>query len=429
MSHERLPQVLPLICNSHAATATASTPTSASSTLVLAPSSRTSVQGMWPVMSRGGGSSLTPGQIAGVVVASVGGFAIILLCILWLLRRHRKIRRESSGHSHEWDFVPVVPARRGSEATSRSVWRLSGIVGLFKKATSSNGSRWGSTAEKSPLTGDRDRDFACQGDVSADTPMMIENSSPARMFTAQRQSPVISRYGTAGNDSPHPRPSEISPYSDRIRQVAVEKSPLLGEEEAANSQLDQPETSAGDAEGGPSFRTPEIPAGFAGAAAATGLLYNVEDHWTGSPYSRRSGSPVKRAQGYPQLRVPDTEQSSGSSSPARQFSLRRKPPPVLSEFAWLRGQTSDLVGTSSSNRTNGTNTGVSTSSSSQGPSRSGYESGSYQSARAHLQVDDPGAAHSRQTSANDQSPNLSELFYTSKWSDLSYASFGLGTEV
>jgi hypothetical protein len=85
----------------------------------------------------------------------------------------------------------------------------------------------------------------------------------------------------------------------------------------------------------------------------------------------------------------------------------------LSEFAWLRGQMADLGGTSSSHLTDGTGADLSTASSSLGPSRSGYESRSYQSANAQLQVDDGRHAHSRQTSANDQSPNLSELFYTS----------------
>lgn len=170
---------------------------------------------------------------------------------------------------------------------------------------------------------------------------------------------------------------------------------------------------------GRDYHTPVMPSGWAGAAAATGLLHGVGETWSGTPSTQASPARGERPpRAYPSFRISGT--STPPESPPPPIRRNRRGVPILSEFAWMRGRSDNFGGTASTNDSGSGSGGTgATRSSAGGTTNSG--SGSRSGGATGSSGLEPGGSEnqhsrgSRGTSMNDASPNISELFYNSEY--------------
>lgn len=368
-------------------------------------------------------SNLSGGQIAGIVVGCLAALLLLLLLLLCALRR-RRLQRDASGASHEWDLAPAANStwnsrRRSSAGTGGSrggLWGLAGLVGISSTTTgspSTGGDRRGSgmdEKEKGMVGGmGAVREAREDGEGFEGMAMMDERASPRSIFpTVRGRGTEYAAVGAAGAGA------VAAAGMARSRSGGSgERGELLGDpfEEPGEGERDEADIAGeeedvfGDQQQG--LRTPDMRGGdWAGAAAATGLLHNVEGDWTGTPSTHAGPSPGRRSpKVYPSFRISGT--SDVDSLPPRP-PRRTTGPPMLSEFAWMRGRPGVLGDTASTN-TSG-NTGTQSSGSGTGTGSRSGGSGVGTGSSGFAAGDSRG---SRGTSSMNASPNVSELFHNS----------------
>jgi hypothetical protein len=277
----------------------------------------------------------------------------------------------------------------------------------------------GSSTEGSPSTG-RGEKGEKYGDIGAvrevvedgegfeGMAMMDESASPASIFPTVRGRGAGGGYAAVGGAAGAVAAGRSASGGTR---GSGEQGGLLDPFEEREVEEDEDDEFRGEER---DYRTPVMPSGWAGAAAATGLLHGVGETWSGTPSTQ--ASPARRERpprDYPSFRISGT--STPPDSPPPPIRRNRRGVPILSEFAWMRGRTDGLGGTASTNDSGSGSGGTGATRSSLGATTNSG-SGSRSGGGSGLEPGGSENRHSRGsrgTSMNDASPNVSELFYNS----------------